>query len=89
MKQPFIKIACFILLLLVSSAIGKAQSDWKKDLTFLKEELPQKHKNLFFQMDRQTFEQEVDALASKVTYNFSDYVNGIDPAMNAILKSGK
>lgn len=52
--------------LLVTAAPGLAATadrpDWKADLAFLKRELPARHKNLFFQVDRAEFERRIDAL---------------------------
>jgi hypothetical protein len=37
--------------------------NWKEDIAFLKNELSKKHINLFFQLNKPTFEDELDKLS--------------------------
>jgi hypothetical protein len=48
-----------------------AQSDanWKKDIAFLKIELPAKHVNLFFKKDKEYFNSSLDAISNSITGN--------------------
>ena len=45
--------------------------DWKSDIEYLKTELPQKHKNLFFKYSREEFNSSLDALIAQ-TGDLSD-----------------
>ena len=38
--------------------------NWKKDLLYLKQELPKKHKNLFFKLSKAEFDQAIDQIIS-------------------------
>ncbi len=58
------KKVAVVLFLFIYTTCG-AQVTWKSDIDFLKTELAQKHVNLFFQFDRESFEQELDVLAQK------------------------
>lgn len=44
---------------------------WEEDLDFLTQELPKRHKNLFFQMDRADFYSKMNELKSKIS-QYSD-----------------
>ncbi|GHT75321.1 hypothetical protein AGMMS50262_10280 [Bacteroidia bacterium] len=59
--------------MLFSQSDNGRQTNWKEDIAFLKTELPQKHKNLFFQLDRQSFEESLDKLSAK-----TDTMNNMD-----------
>ena len=42
--------------------------NWITDLNFLKSELPKKHKNLFFKISKNEFENEIEKI---IKFNFS------------------
>lgn len=50
------KKLCVIVLWCVCAVSCSAQTSWKEDITFFGSELSEKHKNLFFRLDRQDFE---------------------------------
>lgn len=53
------------VLAIFASVPASARPDWPDDLAFFRRELPSRHKNLFFQIDRATFERAVDTLAGE------------------------
>jgi hypothetical protein len=78
LKSHFpIKINCFIVLFLSFALVCSAQSKWKEDVAFLKNELPKKHVNFFFQLEQKKFETELDALSLKI-----DEMNDVDIALS-------
>jgi hypothetical protein len=64
------KIILIFLTVIVVSSLSLAQEDrneaWKSDIEFLKKELPERHKNLFFAVDKETFESKLDKLSEKL-----------------------
>ena len=49
-----------------SAEVGKLDA-WRSDIEYLKEELPKRHKNLFFAVDRETFESRLDELSKSLS----------------------
>lgn len=47
--------------------------NWTEDLKFLKEELPKKHKNLFFNITKEKFNESMDEIIHNVS-NLNDYL---------------
>lgn len=61
------KISFIILLILIicSSQISAAEiteKEWIEDLNYLEKELPERHKNLFFQIEKEEFESELEKI---------------------------
>ncbi|MFX0198509.1 MAG: S41 family peptidase, partial [Candidatus Hodarchaeota archaeon] len=55
-----------VLIIIILSSVSSAQEDkceaWKSDIEYLKTELPARHKDLFFKIDKNTFERKLDEL---------------------------
>jgi hypothetical protein len=49
-----------------SQVKGNRNEKWLQDITFLQETLPEKHKNLFFQMDKEDFHQQIESIKSDI-----------------------
>ena len=60
------KALCILILGCFLSGECEAQSVYTKDIASLKEELPKKHINLFFQLDHKSFDAELDNLVFRV-----------------------
>ena len=60
--------AMTLLICCLTVAQGFTSSDWKHDIEYLKTELPKRHKDLFFSVDRETFEGKLD----EMTENLAD-----------------
>lgn len=71
MKQTAFIIACYIFSLSIH-----AQVYWPNDLQYFKTELPQKHKNLFFNISQKEFNSRIDQLIKEST-ELSDIAIGI------------
>lgn len=70
------KISFIILLILIicSSQISAAEiteKEWIEDLNYLEKELPARHKNLFFQLEKKEFESELEKIKAGLS-KFSD-----------------
>ena len=56
-----------VLIIIILSSVSSAQEDkceaWKGDIEYLKTELPARHKDLFFKLDKKTFERKLDELS--------------------------
>ena len=73
-----------LLLILLSSQILFSQNDsidWVADLTYIKNELPKKHYDLFFKLTENEFSKQIDKLINDVpdlgTYEILDKLNQI------------
>jgi hypothetical protein len=68
MKKVFI---IFLLLLLSCSSLSSAteitEKEWLADLNYLEQELPAKHKNLFFQLEKDQFEQDLEEIKAELS----------------------
>lgn len=51
-----------LLISLFSSAQALESQKWRKDLDYLGQELPERHKNLFFKISREEFRQQIDLI---------------------------
>lgn len=57
---------------------GDRNSKWKKDLQYLQEALPNKHANLFFKIDEEQFNKDIDDLKNSVeNLNDDEIIDGI------------
>ncbi|AQS11826.1 peptidase family S41 [Clostridium saccharobutylicum] len=57
---------------------GDRNSKWKKDLDYLQEALPNKHANLFFKINEEQFNKEIDDLKNSVdNLNDDEIIDGI------------
>ncbi len=69
------KIILIVLTVIILSSFSLAQQNrneaWKNDIEFLKKELPRRHKNLFFAVDKKTFESKLDKLSEGLP-NYSE-----------------
>lgn len=60
-------LLCLIVVLQNSLyAQDKRNADWREDIEFLKKELPQKHIHLFHQLDKSTFDNDLDAIVNQI-----------------------
>lgn len=75
MSSKFFKFMCFFVFmlyaLLLAGCLETTQrleawqvEDWRRDLDYLEDELPQKHVNLFHSLDEAQFNSRIDALKS-------------------------
>lgn len=77
---------CFYLVFLILLATGcetqylsgDRNTKWKKDLDYLQEALPKKHPNLFFKVNEEQFNKEIDDLKNSVdNLNDDEIIDGI------------
>ncbi len=66
------KVLILFLLLLfgcscLSSAAEITENEWLEDLNYLEKELPERHKNLFFQLEKDEFKQDLEELKSELS----------------------
>src|SRR5262249_52705454 len=67
-----LKLMVWVILPLVSLTLALAQTTglsrdarWREDVRFYAQELPKRHKNLFFKLSEEEFEQEVKSLEAR------------------------
>ena len=77
---------CFFLVFLILLTTGcetqylskDRNSKWKKDLDYLQEALPNKHANLFFKINEEQFNKDINALKNSVdNLNDDEIIDGI------------
>lgn len=67
------------------SKTGDRIDAWQKDLDYLAEELPKKHKNLFFKLSKEEFNNEINDLKQSVNKMSDDEIEmGINKIMTSI-----
>ena len=62
------KLTLTLVSIILVTAIAHSQSRedlWEKDINYLKTELPRKHKNLFFKIDKSIYNQKLDSVLNK------------------------
>lgn len=61
----------FILFLLVCSSLAQAgeitEKEWLEDLNYLAKELPARHKNLFFRLEKEEFKKEIENIKAEIS----------------------
>ena len=67
MREEILTVLMVILLCSVSSAQQDKSQAWKSDIEYLKTELPKRHKDLFFRIDKTTFEGKLDELSNALS----------------------
>lgn len=67
MRKEIVTILTVIMLCSVSSAQQDKSQAWKSDIEYLKTELPKRHKNLFFIVEKTTFEGKLDELCNALS----------------------
>jgi hypothetical protein len=67
MRKEILTLLTVMLLCSTSSAQKDKSQAWKSDIEYLRSELPKRHKNLFFKIDKTTFERKVDELSNTLS----------------------
>jgi hypothetical protein len=67
MRKGILTLFTAMLLCSISSAQQDKSQAWKSDIEYLKAELPKRHKNLFFKIDKTTFEGKLDELSNTLS----------------------
>lgn len=67
MRKAILILLTGMLLCSISSAQQDKSQAWKSDIEYLKSELPKRHKNLFFKIDKTTFEGKLDELGNTLS----------------------
>ncbi|MGM0499692.1 MAG: hypothetical protein ACQERL_05745 [Bacillota bacterium] len=64
-------IFLFLIILLLGGSLTKAaeitEEDWLQDLNYLEKELPARHKNLFFQLEKEVFKNEIKKIKADLS----------------------
>ncbi len=63
-------IITFLFLTISCSSQNDKEIDWKEDIDFLKKELPKRHKNLFFKIDKSDFENKIEKIKNNSLSDF-------------------
>jgi hypothetical protein len=67
MRKGILTLFTAMLLCSISAAQQDKSQAWKSDIEYLKAELPKRHKNLFFKIDKTTFEGKLDELSNTLS----------------------
>lgn len=67
MREKILTVLILIFLCSVSSAQQNKSQAWKSDIEYLKTELPKRHKDLFFKVDKTTFEGKLNELSNALS----------------------
>ncbi len=67
MRKEILPVFMIIMFCSLSSAQEERFKAWKNDIEYLKTELPKRHKDLFFRIDKTTFEGKLDELSNSLS----------------------
>ncbi len=65
--KKYISLTVSLVLCFITIAQADHETEWQSDIEYLRKELPQKHKNLFFKTDKATFDAELNTLSQNVS----------------------